>query len=234
MSKVLKDKIAVVTGASRGIGSAVAKRYAQEGAHVILVARTISGLEAVDDEIKAVGGESTLVPCDIRDFDKIDQLGGVIAERFGLVDILLGNAGAFGHLSPMTHIPPEEWQRVIDINLTSNYRLLRSFEPLLKASEAGRALFVTSGVAKGVPANWGSYAVSKAALEHMVRIYAEEMKNSPICVNLIDPGVVKTKMLDQALPGGTGEGVLSPDEVTELFVKMVRADYSKTGCTEKV
>src|SRR5581483_6968425 len=174
MSGRLQDRLAVITGASRGIGRAVALGMAAEGAHVILVARTVGGLEEVDDEIRKVGGKATLVPFDLTDFDGIDRLGATIFERWGKLDILVSNAGSLGVLTPMSHFSPKDWDKVIATNITANWRLIRSFEPLLKRSDAGRAIFVTSGAARKNKPYWGGYAMSKAALEAIVKTWAAE------------------------------------------------------------
>jgi len=168
----LAGKIALITGASRGIGAAVAERFAREGAHVVLAARTVGGLEEVDDTIRARGGSATLVPIDLRDFIKIDELAARLFDRWGRLDILVGNAAEFGVFSPLGHIDPATWAEVVDLNLTTNWRLIRAMDPLLRAAPAGRAIFVTSGVARGVFPYWGPYAVSKAGLEMLVKIYA--------------------------------------------------------------
>ncbi|MDP6876679.1 MAG: SDR family NAD(P)-dependent oxidoreductase, partial [Alphaproteobacteria bacterium] len=166
MSQRLKDRIALITGASRGVGAAVAKAYAAEGAHVILVARTTGALEEVDDEIRSLGGGgATLVPMDLADFGAIDDLGRQIFQRWGKLDILLGNAAILGDLSPVGHIRPEVWQRAYDLNVTANYRLIRSMDALLRQSDAGRAIFVTSGASRSLSPYWGLYASTKAALD---------------------------------------------------------------------
>jgi NAD(P)-dependent dehydrogenase (short-subunit alcohol dehydrogenase family) len=169
MSGRLQDRIAVITGASRGIGRAVALGFAAEGAHVILVSRTVGGLEEVDDEIRKVGGKATLVPLDLTDFDAIDRLGANIYERWGKLDVLVGNAGSLGVLTPVSHMEVKAWDKVVATNITANWRLIRSFEPLLKRSDAGRAIFVTSGAAHKNKPYWGGYAMSKAALEALVK-----------------------------------------------------------------
>ena len=179
MAGRLENRLALITGASRGIGAAVAKRFAAEGAHVVLVARSQGGLEEIDDAIRTAGGTATLVPLDLQDFDGIDRLAGVLAERHGKLDILVGNAAILGALSPMSHYEPKTWQQVIDINLNANWRLIRDFDALLRASDAGRAMFVTSGVARDVRAYWGPYAASKAGLENMVLGWAAELNNTP-------------------------------------------------------
>jgi NAD(P)-dependent dehydrogenase (short-subunit alcohol dehydrogenase family) len=233
MKKSLEGRIALVTGASRGIGAAVAKRYAAEGAHVILVARTVSGLEETDDAIKAVGGDATLVPLDLLDYNKIDELGGVIAKRFGKLDILVGNAGILGVLSPVSHITPSIWEKTIATNLTANFRLIRSFDSLLRQSDAGRAIFVTSGVAKMDAPYWGAYAASKAGLEQLVATYSAELKQTNVKVNLVDPGVVRTKMRAEAMPGEDVNTVPRPEEVTDVFVKLALASFSESGTIVK-
>jgi len=228
---LLQDRIALITGASRGIGAAVAKRFAREGAHVIMVARTVGGLEAVDDEIQAAGGKSTLVPMDIMDHGKIDQLGAELAGRFGKLDILVGNAAILGDLTPLAHADSAMWDKVISTNVTANWRLIRSFDPLLRASDAGRALFVTSGVtARATPSPyWGPYAVSKAALEILVKTYASECTGTAIKVNLIDPGIVRTAMRANAMPGEDPEQLPAPDSITDIFVKLASVDCKKHG-----
>ncbi|MFI4988635.1 MAG: SDR family NAD(P)-dependent oxidoreductase, partial [Alphaproteobacteria bacterium] len=170
----LAGRVALITGASRGIGAAVAKRFAAEGAHVILAARTVGGLEEVDDAIQAAGGTATLVPLDLKDVEQIDRLGAALYERYRKLDILVGNAAVLGVLSPLGHIDPEVWAEVMAVNLTANWRLIRSMDPLLRQAEAGRAIFVTSRAGSGVFPYWGAYAASKAALEMMVRTYAGE------------------------------------------------------------
>lgn len=225
----LKDKIALVTGASRGIGAAVAKRYAKEGAHVILVARTSGALEAVDDEIQAAGGSATLVPLDLLEYDKIDALGQAIFERFGRLDILVGNAAMLGMLTPVGHIKPSAWEKVMGLNVTANWRLIRSMDALLKAAPAGRALFVTSGVTESIHPYWGAYAVSKAALEALVKTYAAEVATSSLKVNLVDPGVVATRMRAEAMPGENPATLPSPEAITEIFVRLAEESCAVNG-----
>lgn len=229
MPGLLKDRIALITGASRGIGAAVAKRFAAEGAHVILVARTVGGLEAVDDEIQAGGGKATLVPLDLMQPDKLDPLGAQLAERFGKLDIAVGNAGTLGDLTPITHADAKMWDRVMTTNVTANWRLIRSLDPLLRASKSGRAMFVTSGVAASVHPFWGPYAVSKAALEMLVRTYAAEVATTNVKVNLIDPGIVRTKMRAAAMPGEDPETVPTPESITDIFVKLASENCTHHG-----
>lgn len=227
----LEGKVALITGASRGIGAACAKRLAQEGAHVILAARTVGGLEDVDNEIQALGGQATLVPLDLSEQNKIEELSAVIAERFGKLDILVGNAGMLGELSPTWDLTPKIWNTAFDLNVHANWRLIRSFHPLLKASEAGRAMFVTSAITQLDLPFWGAYAASKAALEMMVRTYAAEVANTPIRVNLVDPGIVRTSMRAQAMPGEDPETLITPEEITDVFVELAETGLQKNGET---
>lgn len=229
MADRLANRLALITGASRGIGSAVARRFAREGAHVILVARTQGGLEEVDDAIRQNGGEATLVPMDLQDLEAIDRLAAVIGERYGKLDVLVGNAAVLGALSPMSHYEPKTWHQVLDINLNANWRLIRDFDAMLRASDAGRAMFVTSGVAREARAYWGPYAASKAALENMVRAWAVELEKTPARANLIDPGRVRTGMRRQAYPGEDPMLRPEPDAVTEVFVDLAETHCSKNG-----
>jgi NAD(P)-dependent dehydrogenase (short-subunit alcohol dehydrogenase family) len=226
----LAGRIALVTGASRGIGAAVARRFAAEGARLVLVARTVGGLEEVDDEVRRAGGQpATLVPLNLRKFDKIDQLGASLYERFGRLDVLVGNAGVLGTLSPLGHVQPKTWTEVLEVNLTANWRLIRSLDPLLRQSEAGRAIFVTSGVTAHAHAYWGPYAASKAALETMVRTYAAEAEKTALRVNLLDPGVVRTALRAQAFPGEDPASLPAPEAVTDAFVELAAAECTRNG-----
>ncbi len=225
----LAGRIALVTGASRGIGAAVAKRYAAEGAHVILVARTVGGLEETDDAIRAQGGAATLVPLDLTEGVKIDELGARLYERFGKLDILVGNAAMIGVLTPLTHMDPPVWEKVLALNLTANWRLLRSMDPLLRRSDAGRALFVTSGAARGVFPYWGAYAVSKAALEMLVRTYAAEVAEFGVRANVVDPGIVRTAMRAQAFPGEDPMTLPPPEAITEIFLTLAEPSCRQNG-----
>ncbi len=228
--KRLKDRIALITGASRGIGRAVALAYAREGAHVLLLARTRKSLEPVDDAIRAEGGTATLIPLNLAHGLKIDALGPSLYERFGRLDILVGNAAMLGRLSPLTHVPSEHWERLLAVNLTANWRLIRTLDPLLRRSDAGRAIFVTShGVAEQGRAYWAPYSVSKAALETLAKTYAEETAGSAVKVNLIDPGPVATSMRAEAYPGEDQETLRQPEEITELFVTLASPEWEETG-----
>lgn len=225
----LAGKTALITGASRGIGAAVAKELAKQGAHVILIARTIGGLEAVDDEIKKSGGKATLMPLDLFKLNDLDALGPTLHQHFPKLDIFIGNAAMLGSLAPLGHVKPEEFQRVMDLNVTANYRLIRTLDPLLKASENGRVVFVSSGITKDYKAYWGEYAVSKAALEALAKIYAAECANTNVKVNILDPGRVRTTMRAQAYPGEDPEKRPHPDEIAPYFLKLVANDCAMNG-----
>jgi NAD(P)-dependent dehydrogenase (short-subunit alcohol dehydrogenase family) len=230
MAGRLAGKIALVTGASRGIGAAVAERFAAEGAHLVLAARTTGGLEEVDDKIRVAGGEAaTLVPVDLRDFVKIDELAAAIYQRFGRLDILVGNAAEFGTFSPLAHIDPKLWGEIIDLNLTANWRLIRAMDPLLRAAEHGRAIFVTSGIARAPRAYWGPYAVSKAGLEALVKTYAAEIEKTRVRANLIGPGVVRTRLRARVFPGEDPMALPPPESVTEAFVQLALPECERNG-----
>jgi NAD(P)-dependent dehydrogenase (short-subunit alcohol dehydrogenase family) len=225
----LANRIALITGATRGIGAAVAKRFAREGAHVIAVGRNIKALEELDDAIKEQGGAVTLVQLDLLETDKIEILAQSIAQRFGKLDILVGNAGILGELSPVSHTSSEDWDKVMAINVTANFHLIRCFDNLLKLSEAPRAMFVSSGVTKGAHAYWGPYAVSKSALEKMVETYAAENAKTSLRVNIIDPGAVRTKMRAKAFPGEDPMSLPHPDEITEVFLRLASERLKDNG-----
>ncbi len=216
----LSDRIALVTGASRGIGAAVAERMAAEGAHVYAVARSEAELESLNDKINAASGIGTMVPLDLTNGEAIDRLGGIIAERHQRLDILVGNAAVLGTMSPLGHIRPHVWDRVMEVNVTANWRLIRSMDALLHQSDAGRVMFVTSGVARRPRAYWGAYAVSKSAVEMLAGIYAEEVAKTNIRVNIIDPGVVRTGMRAAAMPGEDPQTLPPPAAVTDTFVEL--------------
>lgn len=225
----LAGRVALVTGASRGIGAAAARRLAAEGAHCILVARTQGGLEEVDDSIRAAGGQATLCPLDLTEMDAIDQMAVAVAQRWGRLDVLVGNAGILGVLTPTPQIEPKVWDHVMAVNATANWRLIRAFDPLLRASPSGRAIFVSSGAAKGGFAYWAAYAASKAALEALVTCYAAEMAKTGVRVNIIDPGIVRTRMRAEAFPGEDPMRLRPPEALGDLFVELAAADCRRNG-----
>jgi NAD(P)-dependent dehydrogenase (short-subunit alcohol dehydrogenase family) len=225
----LTDRIAVVTGASRGIGRAAALALAEAGAHVIAVARTVGALEELDDAIKAKGGAATLVPFDLKDVGAIDRLGAAIYQRWGRVDMLLANAGVLGTLTPLAHLEPRTWDNVMTINVTANWRLIRSLDPLLRQSDAGRALFVTSGVAAKFTPYWGGYTVSKAALQALVATYAGELAQTRATANLLNPGPTRTRMRAQAMPGEDPATLPPPESVAPHILRMLAPEYRGNG-----
>ncbi|MDX7952814.1 SDR family NAD(P)-dependent oxidoreductase [Lichenihabitans sp. Uapishka_5] len=232
MPKPLDQRTALVTGASRGIGRAVALELARQGAHVIAMARTQGALEELDDTIRGEGGEATLVPCDIADFDAIDRLGAAIHERWGRLDILVGNAGVLGPITPLAHVDPKQWDEVIAVNVTANYRLLRSLDPLLRASDAGRVVFLSSGVAQRAEQKpyWGPYAVSKGALDLMMRTYAAETATtSAVKVMSVNPGPLRTRMRAKAMPGEDPQSLKTPEEVAPRIVDLCGPGSTETG-----
>src|ERR1044071_5265775 len=223
----LSGRIALDTGASRGIGCAAAIALAKAGAHVILVARTVGGLEEADDEIQKLGGTATLVPMNLRDGEAIDRLGASIFERWGRLDAFLGNAGVLGQLTPLAHLEPKTFQEVMEVNVTANWRLIRSLDPLLRLSDAGRVLFVTSGAARKHTAYWGAYSVSKAALESLALTYAAECEGTKVKVNLINPGPMRTAMRRKAMPGEDPNSLPVPDEMASHMVEMLSPAYDR-------
>lgn len=235
MSRRLSGRVALVTGASRGIGRAVAKRFAVEGATVVCVARTQGALEELDDEIAALGeqaaGRAVLCPLNLREFDRIDQMAAALYERFGRLDILVGNAADLGGgLAPVGHVDHRHYLEALDLNLTANYRLIRAFHPLLKQSEAGRALFVTSAAARAHAPYWGIYGASKAALESLVLTWAAEIANiSSIKVNLFDPGAVATRLRAIAFPGEDPATLVQPQQVAGHFVTLSESVWQGHG-----
>ncbi len=227
----IPKKIALITGSSRGIGAAVAKRFASEGIHVILTGRTVGALEEVDDVIRTNGGSASLVPLDLRDYARLDALAAELYQRYGRLDVLVGNAAVLGDLTPITHASDAMWQEVMDVNVTANFRLIRAMDPLLKRSAAGRAMFVTSGVTqREVPKSyWGAYAVSKAALETLVLTYAAECASTSVRVNLIDPGVVRTTMRAKAMPGEDPMTLPRAESITDAFVMLASTECTQHG-----
>lgn len=222
----LVGKVVLVTGASRGIGYAAAKECAARGAHVIAVARTVGGLEDLDDEIQSMGGSATLVPVDLMDYEAIDRLGAAVFERWGHLDGLIGNAGQLGTISPVPHIEPAEFEKTLAVNVTANFRLLRSFDVLLRQSEAGRVVFVSSGAATKAGPYWGLYAASKAALNALAKSYAGEMEQTKVKVNVFYPGVVRTAMRAKAVPGEDPETLRKPITIAPNLVDLVSPDWT--------
>jgi len=229
MAKPLFDRIALVTGASRGIGTAIALELAKAGAHVVAVARTVGGLEELDDKIKAAGGSATLVPLDMKDSDGIARLALALNERYQRLDVLIGNAGILGALSPLAHVEPKDWDNLVAVNVTANWQLIRRVDALLQRSRAGRAVFLTSGVAHMGRAYWGPYAASKAALEVLVRTYAAECATTPVRANLFAPGPTRTRMYASAFPGIDPLTVPAPEEVAKAIVPLCLPDCTETG-----
>jgi NAD(P)-dependent dehydrogenase (short-subunit alcohol dehydrogenase family) len=230
----LTGRLALVTGASRGIGYFIAKHMAAAGAHVIAVARTVGGLEELDDEIKAEHtrtgkGEATLVPLDLANMEGIDRLGGAIHERWGKLDILVANAGVLGTISPIGHVEAKTFEKVMTVNVTSTWRLIRSVDPLLRLSDAGRAVILSSNAAHSARAFWGPYAASKAAVETLMRSWADEAKNYPLRVNAADPGATRTAMRAQAVPGEDPETLPHPSEIAARILPMASPELTRTG-----
>ncbi len=227
---IFEGRVAVVTGASRGIGRAVAFALGASGAQVVALARTVGGLEELDDAICAAGGpKPVLVPLDITDFPALDRLGAALYERYGKLDALVGNAGVLGQLSPLGHVEPKTWDQVMAINVTANWRLIRSLDPLLKRSDAGRAVFITSGAARSAKAYWGPYSVSKAALDTLVRTYAAETRQTPVRANLFNPGPVRTHMRAAAMPGEDPQTLPAPEELVPHILALLQPAMSESG-----
>src|ERR1700676_346087 len=229
MPQPLASRIALVTGASRGIGYATARAVAKAGAHIVAVARTQGGLEDLDDEIRKHGGSATLVPLNLTDFDGIARLGAALHERHGRLDILVGNAGIAGPSSPLGHIELKPWNEVMAINVSANFQLIRCMEPLLKKSDAGRPVVVTSAAASKASAYLGPYAASKAALETLVRVWANETAATPIRANLFNPGPIRTRMRAIVMPGEDPSTLDTPDQAAEFIVPMCAPDWTETG-----
>ncbi|MCX8569487.1 SDR family NAD(P)-dependent oxidoreductase [Aminobacter sp. MET-1] len=225
----LSGRIALVTGASRGIGYNAAKHLAAAGAHVIAVARTVGGLEDLDDEIKAAGGSATLVPLDLTDMAGIDRIGAAINDRWGKLDILVANAAVLGVIAPIGHVEAKVFEKVMNVNVTATWRLIRTVDPLLRKSDAGRAVIVSSGSAHSARAFWAPYAASKAAVEALARSWADETKNSPLRVNIFDPGTSRTAMRAQAVPGENPETVTHPSETARHILPMLDLALTHTG-----
>ena len=225
----LAGKVVLVTGASRGIGYASAREAARRGAHVVAVARTVGGLEELDDEIQDLGSSATLVPLDLRDGDAIDRLGAAIFERWGALDGLIANAGMLGTLSPLPHVAPEEFDKVMAVNVTANYRLLRSTDLLLRQADAGRAVFVSSSSARSARPDWGLYAASKAALNALIKSYAGEIEQTSVRANVLYPSAVRTAMRAKAMPGEDPETLPQPRDIAAQVVDMIAPSLTQNG-----
>ncbi|HLH98500.1 MAG TPA: SDR family NAD(P)-dependent oxidoreductase [Xanthobacteraceae bacterium] len=223
------DRIALVTGASRGIGRATALALARSGAHVVAVARTVGALEELDDAIRSTGASATLVPLDLKDTPGIARLAAALSERYGALDVLIGNAGILGPLSPLDHIEPKAWDDVLAVNVTANWHLIRAMHPLLKRSAAARVVFVTSGIAARPRAYWGPYAISKAALDALAKTYAAETASTQIRVNLFSPGPTRTRMRAAAMPGEDPESLKTPEPVAEKILELCAPEFQETG-----
>jgi NAD(P)-dependent dehydrogenase (short-subunit alcohol dehydrogenase family) len=229
MTKRLDKKLTLITGAAQGLGKALSKRFAQEGSDLILLDREAKDLENLDDSLKEYDVSVTLVPLDLRKFGAFEELATTLRQRFGCLDTLIGNAAILGELGPLTHQTFDQWQEILDVNLTANWQLLKSFEPLLKASKAGRALFVSAGLAMVDKAYWGPYSVSKAALEKLVRVYAQEVQKTSLRINMVDPGDLRTAMHAKAMPGLNPQNIPCPESVTDIFVDLASPDCTVSG-----
>jgi NAD(P)-dependent dehydrogenase (short-subunit alcohol dehydrogenase family) len=233
MDKPLRDRIALVTGATRGIGRAVCLDFARAGAHVVALGRTQGALEELDDAIRGIeGGASTLVPCDVKDGEGLDRLGAALHERWGKLDVFVGNAGVLGPITPLGHVDPKQWDDVMAVNVTANWRLLRSLDPLLRASDAGRVVLVSSGIAHRAETRpyWGPYAISKAAVDMMLRTYAAETATtSSVKAMAFNPGPLRTRMRAAAMPGEDPMTLKTPEEASPAIVKLCLPDWTETG-----
>ncbi len=228
----LSNRVALVTGASRGIGWHAALKLAAAGAHIVALARTSGGLEELDDAIRGVSGRSaTLVPLDVTDYDALDRLGAALWERYGKLDVAVMNAGILGPLSPLGHVQPKDFEKVMAVNVTANWRLVRSLDPLLKRSDAGRVVMVTSGAARNIRAFWGPYAVSKAAVDALALTYAAECEGSTVKVNLFSPGPTRTAMRAQAVPGEDPATLPGADEIAERLIALCDPALDVSGKT---
>ncbi|WP_174301055.1 SDR family NAD(P)-dependent oxidoreductase [Caulobacter sp. S45] len=222
---LLAGRIALVTGASRGIGYALALGLAEAGAHVIATARTQAGLEELDDAVlAATGAHATLVPLDITDGDGLDRLGAALYERFGRLDILVSNAGDLGLLTPLAHLDPKVWDRALTVNATATFRVIRAMDPLLRQAQAARAIFLTSGAATAPRAFWGAYAATKAAMESLVQVYADEVDTTAIRCTLLSPGPLRTRMRMQAFPGEDPADLTRPEALVPLLLDLVKPE----------
>jgi NAD(P)-dependent dehydrogenase (short-subunit alcohol dehydrogenase family) len=224
----LEGKVVLVTGASRGIGYQVALEAARRGAHIIAVARTVGGLEDLDDEIKAAGSEATLVPLDLRDGDGIDRLGAAIFSRWKRLDGLVGNAGVLGTITPVSHLDIKDFDQAFAVNVAANYRLIRSLDPLLRQADAGRAVFLSSSSSHSARPFWGVYAASKAALEALIKSYAAELSTTRVKANVFWPGAVRTAMRAKAMPGEDPDTLPPPAAVAPAIVDMITPSFAET------
>jgi len=229
MTKQLADRIALVTGASRGIGYALSVALAREGAHVVAVARTVGGLEELDDAVKAAGSSATLVPLDMRDYDGFYRLAAALNERYKRLDVLVGNAAIGGQRSPLGHVMPPAWDETMAVNVTANYQIIRAMDPLLRRSDAGRTVFMTSGAATNCRAYAGPYSTSKAALNALARTYAAETTSTPVRVNLFNPGPTRTRMRAQVMPGEDPMTLPTPEQVAEKILELCLPGCTETG-----
>jgi NAD(P)-dependent dehydrogenase (short-subunit alcohol dehydrogenase family) len=227
--KPLGGNIALVTGASRGIGAAPAIELARHGAHVVITARTQGGLEETDDAIRAAGGSATLLPLDLAEGEQVDAIGPSLFQRFGRLDVLVHNAGALGRLTPVAHILPDDWADVTAVNLTAAWRLIRTCDPLLRNADAGRAVFVTAGRARAPKAYWGPYGATKAGMEHLVLTWADEVKTTRLRVNLFNPGATATRLRGQAMPGEDPTTLPEPEDVAPSLAALCLPGEQRHG-----
>lgn len=223
------NKIVLITGATRGLGAALAHRFAREGATLILMARRVDGLERIDQELEQYGVETTLVPLDLNKVDRLEGLPQALGDKYGRLDVLIGNAAILGHLSPVTHFSPKTFQQTMDVNVTANWHLMAGLECLLRNAKQPRSIFVTSGKAQTATPFWGPYAASKAALEVLVKTYAAEMEKTPLKINLVDPGIMTTDMFKKAMPGADLTEMPSPEDMTDVFLYLASEACQETG-----
>lgn len=223
------NEIVLITGATRGLGLALSHRFASEGATLILMAKHVDGLERLDAELEQYGVDTTLVPLDLNKVDRLENLPQALGDKYGRVDVLIGNAALLGNLSPVTHFSPKTFQQIMDVNVTANWHLMAGLECLLRNSQTPRSIFVTSGASQSINPFWGPYAASKAALEMLVQTYAAEMEKTPLRVNLVDPGVMATDMFKKAMPGVDITQIPSPKEMTDVFLYLASEDCQETG-----
>lgn len=225
----LKGRVALVTGASRGLGRAIALGLAKAGAHVIITARSAPALEALDDEIQSVGGTATLIELDLKKGERLDQLGPTLYARWQHLDIFVANAGILGPLSPLSHVTEDGFLSTLDVNLTANWRLIRTLAPLLQRADAGRAIFLSSGAASGKYAYWGPYAASKAGLEALAKTWAQEQANSAMRVNIVNPGAMRTQMRAKAFPGEDPMTLPTPEDLVPLILELASPECTRNG-----